>query len=144
MPQGAIPVSVEARLSHKDATTRVAVVGASNDPDKYGNVIVQNLAAKGYAVLPVNPREPTIAGLRAFPDVASVPRPVHVVDVVTPPAVTRKVLEALDPASVDAVWLQDGSFDDGVLAFAAARFPVLVHHACIMVVTSRLGKPSRA
>jgi predicted CoA-binding protein len=63
---------------------------------------------------------------------------VHVVDVVTPPAVTRKVLEALDPASVDAVWLQDGSFDDEVLAYASARFPVLVHHACIMVVTARL------
>jgi hypothetical protein len=44
-----------------------------------------------------------------------------------------------DPAAGGgAVRLQDGSFDDWVLAYATTRFPVLVHHACIMVVTAGL------
>ena len=135
-PPVAIPYIVDARLRRKDASTRIAVVGASNNPQKYGNIIVQNLAGKGYEVLPVNPREAVIAGLPAFPSLGDVPRPVHVVDFVTPPAVTLEVLKSLDPTSVESIWLQDGSFDDEVLAVAAKRFPVVVHHACIMVVTN--------
>ncbi|MBM4394619.1 MAG: CoA-binding protein [Deltaproteobacteria bacterium] len=136
--QTRIPAGVEERLRRKDATTRIAVVGASNNPEKYGNVIVRNLHGKGYAVLPVNPREPEIAGLAAYRDVASVPRPVHVVDFVTPPGVTLEVLRGLDPSSVGAVWLQDGSFDDAVVACAEERFATVVRDACIMVVTGRL------
>ena len=138
MRPSSIPASVSERLRDKSTATRIAVVGASNDPEKYGNIIVRNLARQGYSVLPVNPKGGTIAGLDAWPDLASVPRPVHIVDLVTPPEVTKRVLESLDPRTVDAVWLQDGSFDDEVIRLAEARFPVAVHHACIMVVARTL------
>jgi uncharacterized protein len=116
--------------------TRIAVVGASNDPAKYGNVIVRNLAAKGYAVLPVNPREKEIAGLPAFPNLASVPPPVDLVNVVTPPAVTKGILEEAARLGLPAVWLQDGSYDEAVLdAVAKAPFRT-VYEACIMVATN--------
>lgn len=133
MPTGTVPDPVLAKMSRKDATTRIAVVGASTDPGKYGYVITRTLARHGYQVLPVNPRAPEVAGVPAFPDLASVPRPVDIVDFVTPPPVTLQVLRQIDPATVGAVWFQDGSFDDDVLA-ESARFPVVVHHACIMVV----------
>ena len=114
--------------------TRIAVVGASNDPSKYGNIIVKNLMAHGYQVLPVNPKEATIAGLRAFRSLADVPQPVDIVDVVTPPAVTHRVLADASKAGIGLVWLQDGSFDDAVMDDAAAAPFKTVHHACIMVV----------
>jgi predicted CoA-binding protein len=133
--QTRIPVAVLDRLRDRSAATRIAVVGASNNPSKYGNIIVQDLDRKGYTVLPVNPREPEVAGLKAWPDVASVPGPIHILDFVTPPEVTYRVLEALDPATADALWFQDGSFDARVLAFARERFPQLVHDACIMVAS---------
>ena len=138
MRPSTVPASVSRRLADKSDATRIAVVGASNDPDKYGNIIVRNLDRQGYTVLPVNPKAGTIAGLTAWPDLASVPSPLHVVDMVTPPEVTKRVLQALDPHSVEAVWLQDGSFDDEVIREAEARFPTVVHHACIMVVTRTL------
>ncbi len=134
MQPSTLPQAVRDRLRDKSPATRIAVVGASVDPSKYGNIIVRNLSSQGYAVLPVNPKATSIEGLPAFPDPASVPGPVHVVNFVTPPPVTRQVLERLDPASVEAVWLQDGSFDDEVLELARTRFPQVVHHACIMVV----------
>jgi len=137
MHKDVIPQVLAKRLHVKDATTRIAVVGASNDPAKYGNVIVKNLSQKGYTVLPVNPKEAAIAGTEAYADLGVVPRPVHVVDFVTPPVVTLQVLRQIDPASVDAVWFQDGSFDDAVLA-EAERFTVAVHGACIMVATNWL------
>ncbi len=130
------PPEVFEILRDKSSATRIAVVGASNDPSKYGNVIVRNLAAKGYTVLPVNPREKEIAGLPAFPDLASVPGPVHLVDVVTPPSVTRKVLEEAARLGLPAVWLQDGSYDDDALAVAAGAPFKTVYEACIMVASN--------
>jgi hypothetical protein len=124
----------EATALLRSATTRIAVVGASNDPSKYGNIIVKNLMAHGYRVLPVNPKEATIAGLPAFRSLADVPQPVHIVDVVTPPAVTRQVLKNASDVGIGLVWLQDGSFDQAVLDAAAGAPFKTVHHACIMVV----------
>ncbi len=130
------PAEVFALLRQKSPATRIAVVGASNDPQKYGHIIVNNLQAKGYTVLPVNPREATIAGLTAYPSLAALPLPVHIVDVVTPPAVTRKVLAEAAALGLPAVWLQDGSFDAEVLAFAATAPFKTVYNACIMVVSN--------
>jgi predicted CoA-binding protein len=132
------PPEVLALLKKRGPETRIAVVGASNDPSKYGNVIVRDLASKGYTVLPVNPREREIAGLPAYPSLAAVPGPIHLVNVVTPPAVTRKVLEEAASLGLPAVWLQDGSYDEAALE-AAAKAPFrTVYEACIMVA-SRWG-----
>ena len=129
------PAEVFEALRRRGPETRIAVVGASNNPAKFGNVIVRNLAAKGYTVLPVNPREKEIAGLPAYPDLAAVPAPIDVVDVVTPPAVTKGILEEAARLGLPAVWLQDGSWDEGVLEIAATAPFKTVYHACIMVVT---------
>lgn len=134
--QAAIPQAVTEHLKNKAPATRIAVVGASNDPNKYGNIIVKNLSGKGYTVLPVNPKEPEIAGLTAYRDLASIPGPIHIVDFVTPPPVTLKILQHLAPDIAGSYWLQDGSFDDAVIRYAEERFPNLVHHACIMVVSN--------
>ncbi len=130
------PPEVFDRLRQRGPETRIAVVGASNHPEKYGNVIVRNLAAKGYTVLPVNPHETEIAGLPAWPSLEAVPGPVHIVNVVVPPRVTLGILAQAERLGLPAVWLQDGSFDDAVLA-AASKAPFeTVYDACIMVASS--------
>jgi hypothetical protein len=130
------PPEVFEQLRQRGPETRIAVVGASNDPEKYGNIIVRYLAAKGYTVLPVNPRQPEIAGIPAYPNLAAVPAPIHIVNVVTHPDVTMGVLEEASRLGLPAVWLQDGSYDEAVLE-AAARAPFkTVHEACIMVAAN--------
>jgi predicted CoA-binding protein len=121
----------------RKTATRIAVVGASNDRSKFGNIIVRDLVARGYRVLPVNPKEPTIEGIPAYASLAAVPKPVDIVDVVTPPAVTLRILEDAAAAGCPLVWLQDGSFDDAVLAATAGAPFSTVHDACIMIVARR-------
>lgn len=130
------PAEVMDLLKQKTTETRIAVVGASNNPDKYGNIIVKNLAGKGYTVLPVNPKAETIAGLPVFADLASLEPPVHIVDIVTPPPVTLAVLAKVAELGLPNVWLQDGSFDDAVLAYVATAPFKTVYNACIMVVSN--------
>ena len=130
------PPEVFEQLRRRGPETRIAVVGASNHPEKYGNIIVRNLAAKGYTVLPVNPRQPEIAGIPAFPNLAAVPAPIHIVNVVTHPDVTKGVLEEAARLGLPAVWLQDGSYDEATLEVAAKAPFRTVHEACIMVASN--------
>lgn len=124
----------EAKALLRGTATRIAVVGASNDRSKYGNIIVRNLMGHGYRVLPVNPSETTIEGLPAYRTLADAPAPIHIANVVTPPGVTLRVLEDAAAANIALVWLQDGSFDDAVLAAAGRAAFKTVHDACIMIV----------
>jgi predicted CoA-binding protein len=130
------PPEVLQILRRHGPETRIAVVGASNDPGKYGNVIVRNLSAKGYTVLPVNRHEKEIAGLPAYARLADVPGPIHIVDVVTPPHETRGILEEAAALGLGAVWLQDGSYDDAALEVAARAPYRTVYEACIMVASN--------
>jgi predicted CoA-binding protein len=130
------PAEVLEVLRRKGPGTRIAVAGASNDPAKYGNIIVRNLVGKGYTVLPVNPKEERIEGLPVAHTVAKIERPVDILVVVTPPPVTLRVLREAAEAGLRAVWLQDGSFDDAVLEFAATAPFKTVHHACVMVASN--------
>jgi uncharacterized protein len=131
-----IPQAILELLSRKSASTRIAVIGASNNPEKYGNIIVKNLSGKGYTVLPVNPREEEIAGLSAFSSTDALPDPVHLVNLVTPPKVSASVIENLDPVRFKALWFQDGSFNDAIISRAQERFDVVIYNACIMVVAN--------
>ncbi len=130
------PAEVMDLLKQKTAETRIAVVGASNDPEKYGNIIVKNLKGKGYTVLPVNPKAETIAELPVAANLAAVELPVHIVNIVTPPAVTLKVLQKAAELGLPHVWLQDGSYDDAVLDYVAGAPFKTVYDACIMVVSN--------
>ncbi len=44
----------------------IAVVGASNNPQKYGNEIVQHLVREGHTVFPVNPKVKTFLGIPCY------------------------------------------------------------------------------
>jgi predicted CoA-binding protein len=127
----------EATSLLRDTATRIAVVGASNHPAKFGNIIVKNLLRHGYTVFPVNLHETTIAGLSVYRTLMDVPKPIDIVDVVTPPASTRQVLKDAAAAGCGLVWLQDGSFDRSVIEEADALPFKTVHHACVMVVAAQ-------
>ena len=43
----------------------IAIVGASNDPEKYGNRILLDLISKGYSVAAINNKEDYIAGIKS-------------------------------------------------------------------------------
>jgi uncharacterized protein len=50
-----------------------AVIGANNDPDKFGNIIYKRLKSEGYTVYPVNPMYEEVEGDPCYPDLESLP-----------------------------------------------------------------------
>jgi acetyltransferase len=69
------------------APRRVAVIGASPRPRAVGHIVLANMRAAGFigTLMPVNPRESEIEGLRAYPDVASLPEDPDLAVIATPP-----------------------------------------------------------
>lgn len=86
---------------------------------------------RGLPVTPVNPGAKAIqVGDIEYPTVSSLsqlenPQETSV-SIITPPAVTLKTLEEAKELSVPAVFLQPGTFDDNVLAFARENFKAAV------------------
>lgn len=74
---------------------KFAVVGATDNPQKYGNQIVKNLKSRGYEVHPVNPRLKEMEGLACYSNLADIPAKVDVVDFVVPPGATEEILKEL-------------------------------------------------
>ena len=87
----------------------IAVIGASEDPDKYGHKCYACLLNHGLKAYPVNPRARTILGNPAYPDLASLPEKVESISVITPPSVTEKIMHDAIALGVKNVWMQPGA-----------------------------------
>ena len=98
----------------------VAVIGASRDRRKYGNKAVRAYVESGYTVYPVNPKEESIEGLKAYPSLEAIPGPVDFVSLYVPPAVGVQLLPAIAEKKPKEVWLNPGSESDALIARARA------------------------
>ncbi|MBI2861462.1 MAG: CoA-binding protein [Chloroflexi bacterium] len=110
-----------------------AVVGASNNPQKYGQGIFNNLRQAGYVVYPVNPKETAVAGVSAFRRIQDLPEQPAVVDFATPPKVTEQVLLDCLDAGIERVWLQPGAESEAAIQFCQKHGIKVVYHTCAMV-----------
>lgn len=122
----------------------IAVIGASNNPEKYGYKIFKHLKELGFEVIPVNPNRDEVQGVSTFPRINDVPEKVDVADIVVPPQVSMTILEEIvDMKEPPIVWLQPGAESEEVLKFAKEHNLPLIHNECIMVETGgeRVEKP---
>lgn len=119
-----------------------AVVGASTDRSKYGNRVLRAYIEQGREVYPVNPRAETVEGLRAWPDLESVPADIRGISVITPPQVTSQVVEAAARKGVELVWMQPGAESDSAVARARELgLRVIAGGPCFLVASRALDTP---
>lgn len=97
----------------------VAIIGASNQRDKFGNKAVRAYVAHGHSVFPVNLRERIIEGLPVFRSILDIPAELDTTLVYVPPEVTLKLLPAIARKGPGALYLNPGSEDDAVIARAS-------------------------
>jgi predicted CoA-binding protein len=111
---------------------KVAVIGASMDPAKYGNKAVRAYLRQGYEVFPVNPKLRELGGLPVFPSILAVPVRPDLVSVYLPPTVLLSVLADIAAKGCDELWLNPGTESPEVLA-EAERLGLNVIQACSIV-----------
>jgi hypothetical protein len=85
---------------------KVALVGASRDPKKFGFTAMRELRERGYQIFPINPNANEIDGQPCYPTLAALPEKVDGVLVMTPPAQVAAVLEDAAKLGLKNVWVQ--------------------------------------
>lgn len=93
----------------------VAVVGASRTIGKAGNVIVGNLLHLNYKgrIYPINPKADIIWGLKAYPDVCSLPEVVDVAVIATPSVYIPEIMKDIVAKGVNRVVIISSGFAEG-------------------------------
>jgi uncharacterized protein len=110
----------------------IAIIGASNNRNKFGNKAVRAFQQKGYVIYPVNPKETAIEGIPAYKSIVDVPVRPRMVSVYLPPPVLLDVLPDIAARGCDELWLNPGTESDEVLA-EAERLGLNVIQACSIV-----------
>ncbi|HEY1306260.1 MAG TPA: CoA-binding protein [Vicinamibacterales bacterium] len=99
----------------------VAVVGASNDRKKFGNKAVRAFRAEGYQVIPINPHEAEVEGLRAYRSVLEVPGTIDMATVYVQPDVAMRLLPEFEKKQIGEIWINPGAESDDLLEEASRR-----------------------
>ena len=98
----------------------VAVIGASNNRGKFGNRAVRAYQQQGFTVVPINPHETEVEGLKAYASVLDVPGDVDMVSLYVPPEIGMLVIEEIARKGIAEVWLNPGAESDALIARARA------------------------
>jgi predicted CoA-binding protein len=98
----------------------VAVIGASNNPRKFGNRAVRAYRQQGYTVVPINPHEHEIEGLKAYASVLDVPGPIDMASFYVHPEVGELIIGDVAQKGIPEVWLNPGAESDALIARAEA------------------------
>ena len=117
---------------------RWAVVGVSAKPERDSHRVANFLKERGYEVYPVNPRLDSWEGQPAYPDLASIPGPVDVVDLFRrPDDVPVHVDEAIEMGA-KVVWMQLGISHAEAAARAEKAGLTVIQNRCPVIETRRL------
>ena len=109
--------------------SNIALIGATEAPGSVGRTIMWNLISNpfGGAVFPVNPKRPSVLGVKAYPDIYSVPEPVELAVIVTPAYTVPKVIAECSTAGVKGAIIISAGFKETGKQGAELERQVLGH-----------------
>jgi hypothetical protein len=116
----------------------VACVGVSTNPEKPSYGIFAYLLEQGYEMIPVNPGASEIQGRRSFPDLASIPQKVDVVQVFRKPEDVPAVVEQAIRIGVMVVWMQEDVINPEAALTAESAGLKVVMNRCMRKTHVRL------
>jgi uncharacterized protein len=123
------PEAIRALLAR---ARRIAVVGHSDDPSRDSYRVGRFLASKGYEVFAVNPHGRATPDLRFYPDLASVPGPVDIVDIFRRVEFIPAIVDEAIRLGAKAIWMQDGLAHNASAEKARAKGLEVVMSRCMM------------
>ena len=104
----------------------VAIVGASNDRSKFGNKSLRAFQAEGHTVIPINPHEQHVEGVKAYGSVLDVPGPIDMATVYVQPEVGIALLDEFERKRIPEI--SDQSRRGERRVDGGSRSPGAEHH----------------
>ncbi|HXG81201.1 MAG TPA: CoA-binding protein [Sphingomicrobium sp.] len=139
-----MPLTESADIAELLASVRtIALVGASDRPDRPSNEVMKFLQGHGYRVIPVNP---TITGEHVhgeyvWRELGQIGVPIDMVDIFRRSSEVRPIVDQAIAIGARAVWMQIGVIDELAAAKAEAAGLKVVMNRCPKIEIMRLGLP---
>ncbi len=118
-----------------EGKSKVAVLGASDKPERYSNMLIKRLRGKGHEVFPVNPALPVIDGLPVFRKVEDLPAGVDVLSVYMNAQRSDAIADAILASGIPRVIFNPGAENEALAKRLQAK-GIQVEEACSLVLSS--------
>ncbi len=121
----------------------IAMVGASDRPERASHGVMRALQAHGYRVLPVNPNitGEHLHGEFVWRELDQIGVPIDIVDIFRRSDAAGEAVDQAIAAGAKAVWMQLGVIDEAAAERAEAAGLAVVMDRCIKIDMLRLGIP---
>ena len=116
----------------------IAVVGLSPNWNRPSYFAAKYMLEHGYTVIPVNPAATEILGRKCYPDLATIPDKVDLVDVFRKPQDAGPIADEAIRIGAKCLWLQLGVINSEAAARAAAAGLDVVMDRCVKIEYARL------
>lgn len=119
----------------------IAMIGASDRPDRPSHGVMKFLQDQGYRVFPVNPpiTGEHIHGEYVWRELAQIGEPIDMVDIFRRPQAAGEAVDEAIAAGAKAVWLQIGVINEEAARRAEAAGLKVVMNRCPKIEIPRLG-----
>lgn len=121
-------------------TKRWAIVGLSANPERASHRVAAKLQSIGMTIIPVNPIEDEILGEKSYPDLASIPEKVDVVDVFRRSELAGVHVDEAIEIEAKALWLQLNVIDEAAADRAVEAGLDVVMDRCPAIELRRRGR----
>lgn len=111
----------------------IAVVGATDNLEKYGAIIYRDMKSRGYQMLAVNPYRTEVDEDRCYPDLSALPMKPDIIDLVVPSEIGLTVAKEAVRLSYGNLWIQPGAESPELIDYLVAQGVDFTFDSCIMV-----------
>jgi predicted CoA-binding protein len=121
----------------KEAKT-IAVVGISSNPARASNGVSGWLKRQGFHIIPVNPAETEVHGLKAYASLSEVAEPIDIVDIFRRSDQVLPIVRDAIPKRPRLIFMQEGVVNEEAARLAEASGIPVVMDRCILKELARL------